>query len=140
MVYYNVKLFLMEEDMAKYRQGRVNDEVQKEMAQIVREIKDPRVSGTMICVTAAQVTPDLKFAKIYYSVLGGDKKEVAQGLKAASGYIRRQIAQRLNLRITPEFTFILDESIEYGAHIASILNTIEFSDDEPEDGEEDGQE
>jgi ribosome-binding factor A len=126
----------MEEYMAKYRQGRINDEVQKEMAQIVREIKDPRVSGTMICVTAAQVTPDLKFAKIYYSVLGGDKKEVAQGLKAASGYIRRQIAQRLNLRITPEFTFILDESIEHGAHIASILNTIEFSDDEAEEGEE----
>ena len=126
--------------MAKYRQGRINDEVQKEMAQIVREIKDPRVSGTMICVTAAQVTPDLKFAKIYYSVLGGDKKEVAQGLKAASGYIRRQIAQRLNLRITPEFTFILDESIEYGAHIASILNTIEFSDDETEEVDEGEQE
>ena len=119
----------MERYMAKYRQGRINDEVQKEMAQIVREIKDPRVSGTMICITAAQVTPDLKFAKIYYSVLGGDKKEVAAGLKAASGFIRRQIAQRLNLRITPEFTFYLDESIEYGAHIASILNTIEFSDD-----------
>ena len=126
--------------MAKYRQGRINDEVQKEMAQIVREIKDPRVSGTMICVTAAQVTPDLKFAKIYYSVLGGDKKEVAQGLKAASGYIRRQIAQRLNLRITPEVTFILDESIEYGAHIASILNTIEFSDDETEEVDEGEQE
>lgn len=140
MVYYDVRLFLMEESMAKYRQGRINDEVQKEMAQIVREIKDPRVSGTMICVTAAQVTPDLKFAKIYYSVLGGDKKEVAQGLKAASGYIRRQIAQRLNLRITPEFTFILDESIEYGAHIASILNTIEFSDDETEDVDEGEQE
>ena len=122
--------------MAKYRQGRINDEVQKELAQIVREIKDPRVSGKMICITAAQVTPDLKFAKVYYSVLGGDKKEVGAGLKAASGFIRRQIAQRLNLRITPEFTFILDESIEYGAHIASILNTIEFSDDE-EDAEED---
>ena len=120
----------MEINMAKYRQGRINDEVQKELAQIVREIKDPRVSGKMICITAAQVTPDLKFAKVYYSVLGGDKKEVAAGLKAASGFIRRQVAQRLNLRITPEFTFCLDESIEYGAHIASILNTIEFSDDE----------
>lgn len=125
--------------MAKYRQGRINDEVQKEMAQIVREIKDPRVSGKMICITAAQVTPDLKFAKIYYSVLGGDKKEVAVGLKAASGFIRRQIAQRLNLRITPEFTFLLDESIEYGAHIASILNTIEFSDDD-EPAEDSGDE
>ena len=125
--------------MAKYRQGRINDEVQKEMAQIVREIKDPRVSGKMICITAAQVTPDLKFAKIYYSVLGGDKKEVAAGLKAASGFIRRQIAQRLNLRITPELTFLLDESIEYGAHIASILNTIEFSDDD-EPAEDSGDE
>ena len=125
--------------MAKYRQGRINDEVQKELAQIVREIKDPRVSGKMICITAAQVTPDLKFAKIYYSVLGGDKKEVAAGLKAASGFIRRQIAQRLNLRITPEFTFLLDESIEYGAHIASILNTIEFSDDD-EPAEDSGDE
>ena len=129
----------MEKYMAKYRQGRINDEVQKEMAMIVREIKDPRVSGKLICVTAAEVTPDLKFAKIYYSVMGGDKKEVAQGLKAASGFIRRQIAQRLNLRITPEFSFHLDESIEYGAHIASILNTIEFSDDE-EQLEESGDE
>ena len=129
----------MEKYMAKYRQGRINDEVQKEMAMIVREIKDPRVSGKLICVTAAEVTPDLKFAKIYYSVMGGDKKEVAQGLKAASGFIRRQIAQRLNLRITPEFSFHLDESIEYGAHIASILNTIEFSDDE-EQPEESGDE
>lgn len=126
--------------MAKYRQGRINEEVQKEMAQIVREIKDPRVSGTMICITGAQVTPDLKFAKIYYSVLGGDKKEVGAGLKAASGFIRRQIAQRLNLRITPEFTFHLDESIEYGAHIASILNTIEFSDDEEETDQDSGDE
>ena len=129
----------MEKNMAKYRQGRINDEVQKEMALIVREIKDPRVSGKMICITAAEITPDLKFGKIYYSVMGGDKKEVAQGLKAASGYIRRQIAQRLNLRITPEFTFHLDESIEYGAHIASILNTIEFSDEE-ETSEESGDE
>ena len=125
--------------MAKYRQGRINDEVQKELAQIVREIKDPRVSGKMICITAAQVTPDLKFAKVYYSVLGGDKKEVAAGLRAAGGFIRRQIAQRLNLRITPEFTFVLDESIEYGAHIASILNTIEFSDEE-DDAEGEGEE
>ncbi len=119
--------------MAKYRQGRINDEVQKEIAQIVREIKDPRVSGKLICITAAQVTPDLKFAKIYYSVMGGDKKEVAAGLKAAAGFIRRRIASRLNLRITPEFTFCLDESIEYGAHIAGILNTLEFSEDESEE-------
>ena len=122
--------------MAKYRQGRINDEVQKEMAQIVREIKDPRVSGKMICITAAQVTPDLKFAKIYYSVLGGDKKEVAKGLKAASGFIRRELANSLNLRITPELTFVADDSVAYGAHIASILNTLDIKPEEDEDEED----
>ena len=111
----------------------------KELALIVRDIKDPRVSGSMICITGAEVTPDLKYAKVYYSALGGDKKEVAKGLKAASGYIRKRIAQALNLRVTPEFTFCMDESIEHGARIAEILNSITFSDDEADAGEsEDG--
>ncbi len=119
--------------MAKYRRGRINDEVQKVLAQVVREIKDPRVSGTMVCITAVEVTPDLKYAKVYYSAIGGDKKEVGNGLRAAHGFIRKRIAQTLNLRITPEFSFYIDESIERGAHIASILNSIEFSDDFDED-------
>ena len=122
--------------MAKYRRGRINDEVQKELAQIVREIKDPRVSGTMVCITAVEVTPDLKYAKVFYSAMGGDKKEVGQGLRSAHGFIRKRIAQSLNLRVTPEFTFHIDESIERGAHIASILNSIEFSDDFDEENEE----
>ena len=122
--------------MAKYRRGRINDEVQKELAQIVREIKDPRVSGTMVCITAVEVTPDLKYAKVYYSAMGGDKKEVGQGLRSAQGFIRKRIAQSLNLRVTPEFSFYIDESIERGAHIASILNSIEFSDDFDEENEE----
>ena len=113
--------------MAKYRQGRINDEVQKEMAMIVREIKDPRVSGKMICVTAAEVTPDLKFAKVYYSAMQGDKKEIAKGLKSSAGYIRRQLAQRLNLRMTPELTFCEDHSIAHGAHISKLLSGIEFA-------------
>ncbi|MBO5305847.1 MAG: 30S ribosome-binding factor RbfA [Clostridia bacterium] len=125
--------------MANYRRGRINDEVQKELSIIVREIKDPRVSGAMICITGTEVTPDLKYAKVYYSALGVDKKEVAKGLKAASGYIRRRIAQSLNLRVTPEFSFFLDESIEHGARIASILNTITFSDDETEQKDGDGE-
>ncbi len=115
--------------MAKYRRGRINDEVQKELAQVVREIKDPRVSGAMVCITGVEVTPDLKYAKVYYSAIGGDKKEVGQGLRSAHGFIRKRIAQSLNLRVTPEFSFYIDESIERGAHIASILNSIEFSDD-----------
>ena len=101
----------------------------------MRDIKDPRVSGSMICITGTEVTPDLKYAKVYYSVMGGDKKEVAKGLRAASGYIRKRVAQALNLRVTPEFSFFLDGSIEHGARIASILNTITFSDEE-ESGED----
>ncbi len=107
------------------------------MASILRDVKDPRVSGAFVSVTAVDVTPDLKFAKIYYSSLMGDKKELAKGLKAASGYIRSQIAQRLNLRITPELTFILDDSVAHGAHISKLLNSITFSEDfEESTGEE----
>ena len=121
--------------MAKYRQGRINDEFQKEIAMILRDVKDPRVSGAFISVTAAEVTPDLKYAKVYYSSLMGDKKEVKLGLKAAAGFIRGQIARRMNLRITPEITFIEDGSIEYGARISKILEGITITDPDEEDGE-----
>lgn len=124
--------------MANYRRGRINDEMQKEVAQILREVKDPRVSRAFVSVIAAEVTPDLKYAKIFYSFLNeSDPKEVARGLKAASGYIRREISTRMNLRITPELTFIRDNSIAHGAHIAQLLNGITFSE---EFGEEDTQE
>lgn len=127
--------------MANYRRGRINDEMQKAMAEILRTVKDPRVSEAFISVTGAEVTPDLKYAKIYYSALGmksaEDKKEIARGLKSSAGYIRRQVAAKLNLRITPEITFVEDTSITYGAHIAELLNGITFSDDE-ESSEDDG--
>ena len=126
--------------MANYRRGRINDEVQRELASILRDVKDPRVSGAFVSVTAVDVTPDLKFAKIYYSSLMGDKKELARGLRAASGFIRSQIAQRLNLRITPELTFILDDSVAHGAHISKLLNSITFSEDFVENEEENGEE
>ena len=125
--------------MAKYRRGRINEEIQKEMTVILRKVKDPRVSDAFISVTAADCTPDLKYAKIYYSALSGDKKEIAKGLKAATGFIRRELASSLNLRITPELTFLPDDSVAYGAHIASILNTLDISPEEPEEEtEEDG--
>ena len=120
--------------MANYRRGRINDEMQKEVAMILREVKDPRVCDAFISVTAAEVTPDLKYAKIYYSAMRGDKKEVRQGLKSSSGFIRRQVAARLNLRATPELTFIEDTSIAYGAHIQSLLSSIEITPEEEEDG------
>ncbi|MBQ4090927.1 MAG: 30S ribosome-binding factor RbfA [Clostridia bacterium] len=121
--------------MAKYRQGRINDEFQKEIAMILREVKDPRVSGAFISVTAAEVTPDLKYAKVYYSSLMGDKKEVKRGLLSSAGFIRGQIAKRMNLRITPEITFVEDSSIEYGAKISKILEGITYSDEQDNDTE-----
>ena len=120
--------------MANYRRGRINDEMLKEIAMILREVKDPRVANAFVSVTAAEVTPDLKYAKIYYSYLrGDDPKEIAKGLKTASGYIRSQIAQRMNLRITPELTFVHDNSIKHGAHIATLLEGITFTEEEKEE-------
>lgn len=118
--------------MAKYRQGRINEEIQREMTSILRRVKDPRVSDAFISVTAADCTADLKYAKIYYSALSGDPKEIAKGLKAATGFIRRELARSLNLRITPELTFLPDSSIAYGAHIASILEGLDISPEEDE--------
>ena len=125
----------MEKNMAKYRQGRINDEFQKEVAMILRDVKDPRVSGAFISVTGAEVTPDLKYAKVYYSALMGDKKEVKRGLASSAGFIRGQIAKRMNLRITPEITFIEDGSIEYGARISKILEGMTISEPDEENGE-----
>lgn len=119
--------------MAKYRRGRINEEMQKELTVILRRVKDPRVSDAFISITAADCTADLKYAKIYYSAMGGDKKEIAKGLRAASGFIRRELAGSLNLRMTPELTFIEDTSVAYGAHIASILNNLEISPEEDEE-------
>lgn len=125
--------------MAKYRRGRINEEMQKEMTSILRKVKDPRISDAFISITAADCTADLKYAKIYYSALRGDAKEIAKGLKAATGFIRRELARSLNLRITPELTFLPDTSIAYGAHIASILETLDIREEEEDPEETDGQ-
>ncbi len=117
--------------MPKYRRERVNNSVMKEISLIVREVKDPRIG--MITVTGADVSGDLKYAKIYFSAFDADVKETLKGLKSASGYIRFQLAQRLNLRVTPELTFIHDESVSHGAQIAAILSTLDIhAEDEDE--------
>ena len=118
--------------MAKYRQNRINDAVALELAVIIREVKDPRVSESMITITSADVTADLKYAKIYYSVLGIDDdkeqiKELAKGLRSAAGFMRGQLAKRLNLRATPELTFIRDESVAHGVKIAGIINSLNIT-------------
>lgn len=121
--------------MAKYRRDRINDEMRREMMEILRRVKDPRVQDAFVSVTAVDCTADLKYAKIYYSALRGNEKELAKGLKAASGFIRRELASGMNLRITPELSFVRDDSITYGAHIASILNKLDIPEDEPGDGD-----
>ena len=121
--------------MAKYRRDRINDEMRREMMDILRKVKDPRVQDAFVSVTAVDCTADLKYAKIYYSALRGDEKELSKGFKAATGFIRRELAAGLNLRITPELTFVRDSSITYGAHISSILNTLDISDEEEPTGD-----
>ncbi len=105
---------------------RVNSEVMRELSVIIREdIKDPRISS-MASVVAVEVTPDLKYAKAYISVLGSEEEQKAtiDGLKSAEGYIRRQLAQRVNLRNTPELTFVLDQSIEYGIRMSKKIDEV----------------
>lgn len=121
--------------MAKYRKNRINDAMTAECAQIVREIKDPRVSGVMITVMNSDVSADLKYAKIYYSVLGEcDDRELARGLKSAAPFVRSRLAERLNLRITPEVTFVKDDGVRHGAEISKILKQI-VHEDEPSEND-----
>lgn len=119
--------------MAKYRQNRVNDAVKEEMAQILRDVKDPRIAGALVSITAAEVTKDLKLAKIYFSVLGGDYKEVLKALKNAQGFFRTELARRINLRITPQLMFEYDNSMEYGANISSILKELDIKPEEEDE-------
>ena len=111
--------------MANNRMGRINEEIQRELSSMIRTVKDPRVTG-MISVTAVETTPDLKFAKIYISVLDkSDCSQVLKGLKSAGGYLRRELGRSLNLRNTPELTFVQDDSIDKGAHILDMLRNPE---------------
>ncbi|MBQ2726301.1 MAG: 30S ribosome-binding factor RbfA [Clostridia bacterium] len=126
--------------MAKYRKNKINGAFTEECAQIIRDVKDPRVSDVWITVMNSDVSADLKFAKVYYSVLGEcDDKELAKGLKSATPFIRSRLAERLNLRITPEITFIRDEGVKHGAEIAALLKTVEadLADDDGDGEDED---
>ena len=105
---------------------RINGEVQKELSRIISyEIKDPRIAP-MTSVTSVDVTPDLKECKVYVSVFGDDKakQDTIAGLISAAGYIRRQLALGLNLRNTPELSFLLDESIEYAINMSKKIDDV----------------
>ena len=114
--------------MASNRIGRINEEVQKELASLIRNLKDPRVQDTMISITHVEVTPDLRYAKVYASFLQEDRAaDALKGLKSASGYLRRELGHALNLRYTPELQWALDDSITYGAKLLELINSLEVN-------------
>ena len=112
--------------MSSNRIGRINEEIQKELASLLRNVKDPRVQDTMISITRVETTPDLRFTKVYVSFLQEDRaKEAMKGLKSAGGYLRRELGRTLNLRYTPEINWALDDSITYGAKMLKLINSLE---------------
>lgn len=113
--------------MASQRMIRINEEIKREISETINMgIKDPRVQDALISITEVDATNDLKTAKVYVSVLADDEKrqEVMMGLTAAGGYIRRELARKLNLRHTPELIFKLDNSIEYGAKMFKKIDEV----------------
>lgn len=110
--------------MASNRIGRINEEIQRELSDLLRTLKDPRVQA-MISITRVETTGDLRYAKVHVSVLEKEKtKDVLKGLRSASGYLRREIGSRLQLRYTPELVFEQDDSIEHGAHIFDLIHKL----------------
>ena len=120
--------------MASNKLARTNDDIQFVLSALLRNVKDPRISGKMISVTRVETTGDLRYAKVRLSVLDlEDEKEFKKGLKSASGWLRRELGNSMSLRFTPELVFEIDHSIEYGAHINQVLESLNIRHDEDED-------
>ena len=116
--------------MAQNRIGRINEEIQRELSALIRTLKDPRVQNAMISITGVDTTGDLRYAKVYISVLEKDKsKDVLKGLKSAGGYLRREIGSKLQLRYTPELVFEEDDSITQGAKMFALLSSLQAKED-----------
>ncbi len=116
--------------MASNRIGRINEEIQRELASLLRELKDPRVHKTMLSITRVETTPDLRYAKVYVSLLDEEyTRETLAGLKSSSGYLRRELGRNLQLRYTPELQWQADDSITHGAHILDILSKLDIPED-----------
>ena len=108
--------------MASNRIGRINEAIREALAGLLRTVKDPRVTESMLTITHVDTTSDLRYARVYISALNcRDEKGLMKGLKSASGYLRHELGQKVDLRYTPELQFIADDSIEYGAHILEML-------------------
>ena len=116
--------------MPSNKLARTNDDIQRVLAAKLREIKDPRVQQGMISVTRVETTGDLRYAKVWLSVLGlENEKEFRRGLKSAAGWLRHELGQSLELRYTPELVFEVDHSIEYGAHISQVIQSLDIRPD-----------
>ena len=117
--------------MPSNRIGRINEEIQRELSDLMRTLKDPRVQKTMVSVTRVETTADLHYAKVYVSVYDKEQaKEVLKGLKSSGGYLRHELANRLSLRHTPELVWAEDHSITYGARILDILSKLDIPEDD----------
>ena len=122
--------------MSSEKIGRTNDDIQRVLSTLLRDVKDPRVQQGMISVTRVDTTGDLRYSKVWLSVMGlRDEREFKKGLKSASGWLRRELGNSMSLRYTPELIFELDHSIEYGAHISQVISSLDIKHDEEEDNE-----
>ena len=112
--------------MPNYRMDRTGDDIMRELTAILRTVKDPRVSGSLLSIVRVDVTRDLYYATVYVSSMSGmdAAKEAVKGLKSAAGYMRRELGYALSLRHTPELRFVADDSIAYSANISATLNRI----------------
>lgn len=109
--------------MAGYRMDRLTEDIKREITDILREVKDPRITG-LVSVVRVTVSSDLSYAKVFVSDIGGDIGETVKGLNNASGYVRRTLASRIKIRKTPEIKFIGDDSIEQSARISKMLGDL----------------
>lgn len=120
--------------MASSRIHRINEEIQRELSNLLRTVKDPRVQDCLISITRVETTPDLRYTKVYVSILQEDKASAAMaGLKSAAGYLRRELARKLNLRYASEIVWALDDSITYGAHMLELINSLGVTPDDADD-------
>lgn len=123
--------------MASNKLARTNDDIQFVLSKLINEVKDPRVRQGMISVTRVETTGDLRYSKVWLSVMGmRDEKEFKKGLKSASGWLRRELGNSMNLRYTPELVFEVDHSIEYGAHISEVISSLDIQHDDEENADE----
>ena len=115
--------------MASNRINRINEEIMKELSSLLRTVKDPRVQDTMISITRVETTPDLRYLQ------RENAKQALTGLKSAGGYLRRELGHALQLRYAPEIVWAEDDSIEYGAKMLKLINSLEVNhDEEPDEG------